>query len=268
MKSTSIDKGKVFLVGAGPGDPKLLTLRAVEALRQSDVVVVDALVNPAILLHARADAKIIDGGKRAGRNTVTQEQLHQILIEHAWSGQTVTRLKCGDPFVFGRGGEEAEALTQAGVAWEVVPGISAGIAAAAYAGIPVLHRNHASSVTFLTGHDALADNPGGLDADTLVIFMCGATVVDIAAELIAGGRSPFTPVALIHHGTCEQQDVHVGTLYELSSLSAIEVPTPVIAVVGQVVRLARKLQWYRAPPRSLMSLQRNGASGAATRTSA
>lgn len=259
-----MEKGKVFLVGAGPGDPKLLTLRAVEALHQSDVVVVDALVNPAILLHARADAKIIDGGKRAGRSSVTQERIHRLLIEHAWRGQTVTRLKCGDPFVFGRGGEEAEALTQAGISWEVVPGISAGVAAAAYAGIPILHRNHASSVTFLTGHDALSRHAGGLDADTLVIFMCGATIVEIAGELIERGRSPFTPVALIQQGTCEQQEVHVGTLHELSSLGAIEVATPVIAVVGQVVRLARKLQWFGAPLRSL----KGTTNGAVRRTSA
>ncbi len=189
---------------------------------------------------------------------MTQEEINRILIEHAWSGRTVTRLKGGDPFVFGRGGEEAEALTEAGITWEVVPGVSAGIAAPAYAGIPLLHRNHASSVTFLTGHDGLRGHPGGIDADTLVIFMCGSTIVEIAGELIDHGRDRFTPVALIHCGTCERQEVHVGTLLELSSLGHVEVPTPVIAVVGPVVSLARKLQWFGAPPRSLMELRERG----------
>ncbi|GAC1545602.1 MAG: hypothetical protein NVS2B9_12800 [Myxococcales bacterium] len=170
--------------------------------------------------------------------------------QRARAGQQVARLKSGDPFVFGRGAEEAEALIAAGLDWEVVPGISAGIAAPAYAGIPLLHRQHASSVAFVTGHAHGSGMTLGEDADTLVIFMCAATIVPIARALIQRGRLPTTPVALIRNGTLPAQDVRVGTLDELAACTESFSP-PLIAVVGEVARLAQGLHWFGAPPRPL-----------------
>src|SRR5215471_10417849 len=183
--------GKVYLIGAGPGDPKLLTIRAAEALAQSDVIVYDYLVNPEVLVHSRRGATLIFAGKRAGEHSLTQSEINRILIDKALSGLIVARLKGGDPFIFGRGGEEAEALVDAGIPWEVIPGVSSGLAAAAYAGIPLTHRDHASSVAFITGHDGGGKTRNGIDwsaaamaADTLVIFMCASTIGRIAGELI------------------------------------------------------------------------------------
>ncbi len=246
--------GKVYLIGAGPGDPKLLTLRAVEALRESNVILIDHLVNRAVLRHARATARVIDGGKRAGHPCISQEEIHRMMIARARSGQTVARLKGGDPFVFGRGGEEAEALTEAGVEWEVIPGISSGIAAAAYAGIPLLHREHSSSVAFVSGHPASKRKAYPLEADTLVIFMCGSTVLQIARELVSRGRPHSTPVAIIRAGTYSYQEVYTGTLAQLSDLDNLKLESPVLAVVGKVVDLAETLHWFGRRPRPVAFL--------------
>jgi len=240
--------GKVYLIGAGPGDPDLLTLRAVRALRQSDLVLIDHLVNPEVLAHARPGVEIRSVGKRSGRHSRPQGEITRLLIEAARDGRVVARLKGGDPFVFGRGGEEAEALVAAGIAWEVVPGISAGIAAAAYAGIPVLHRERASSVAFVSGHPGCDPGKVALEADTLVVFMCGSTIAGIARALLVRGRPRPTPVALICSGTTARQVVYTGALGELARLDSLDLPTPVIAVVGQVAALAAKLRWFGPLP--------------------
>ena len=242
--------GKVYLIGAGPGDPSLLTLRAVEALGASDVVVYDDLVNPEVLAHARPDAWLVSGGKRGGAVSISQAEINRLLVEHARLGRTVARLKGGDPFVFGRGGEEAEALVEAGIAWEVIPGVSAGHAVAAYAGIPLTHRDVASTVVFVTGHDAAGKPHGGVDwsvtaraADTLVVFMCARTIGAVAEAIVGGGRSPETPIAVIRWGTYDRQEVYVGTLGEAAG-AELAIAPPALAVVGEVVRLRERLAWF------------------------
>jgi uroporphyrin-III C-methyltransferase len=248
--------GKVFLVGAGPGDPKLLTLKAAEVLRASDVIVYDYLVNPEVLAHSRRNAELIDVGKRAGHPSIAQTDINRLLIGRARSGQIVARLKGGDPFIFGRGGEEAEALVDAGIEWEVVSGVSSGVAAAAYAGIPLTHRGYSSSVAFITGHDARNGQRQSVDwsvaahtADTLVIFMCAETLVSIARALVAAERPEATPVAVIRWGTYQHQEVYSGTLEDLIALdepgrAGFETTSPAIAIVGAVAALATKLKWF------------------------
>jgi uroporphyrin-III C-methyltransferase len=244
--------GKVYLIGAGPGDPKLLTIRAAEALGASDVIVYDYLVNPEVLVHARRGVELIYAGKRAGQHSMPQWEINQLLVERARAGQTVARLKGGDPFLFGRGGEEALALADAEIDWEVIPGISAGVAAAAYAGIPLTHRDYSSSVAFITGHDG-AKNREGVDwraqawaADTLVIFMCAETIGAISRRLIEAGRSPLTPLAIIRWGTYEHQEVFPTSLEEMAEADGEEmrIEPPAIAVVGDVVSLRTRLHWF------------------------
>lgn len=263
MADADIQRGKVYLIGAGPGDPKLLTLKAAEAIAASDVIVYDYLVNPEVLLHARRDTELIYVGKRAGEPSNTQSEINHILVARARQGNTVARLKGGDPFIFGRGGEEAEALVDQQIEWEVIPGISSGIAAAAYAGIPLTHRNYSSSVAFITGHDGAKSRPGvdwsqvSHAADTLVIFMCAETIAHIARELVAGGRSPETPIALIRWGTYEHQEIYTGTLADIAAGAQTPfIEHPAIAVVGDVVSLSEKLAWFgnRASLYSLNSL--------------
>ena len=242
-----IRPGKVWLIGAGPGDPELLTLRAARALGKADVVVIDHLVSPAVLEHARPGVLVIDVGKQGGKPCIAQDQINRLLVARARAGQAVARLKGGDPFVFGRGAEEAEALTLAGLEWEVVPGISSGIAAPAYAGIPLLHRDHASSAAFISGHAGRLGDSLDCSADTLVIFMCAATIAPIARELIGRGRPASTKVALIHDGTLPTQSVRVGTLAELASCQEQFEP-PLLAVIGAVAGLASELHWFGAAP--------------------
>jgi uroporphyrin-III C-methyltransferase len=246
--------GKVYLVGAGPGDPKLLTIKAAEAIAASDVIIYDYLVNPEVLVHAQREAELIYVGKRSGEPSISQSEINHIMIERAQRGQTVARLKGGDPFIFGRGGEEAEALADAGVDWEVIPGVSSGVAAAAYAGIPLTHRDYSSSVVFITGRDGLK-RKRAIDwavaahaADTLVIFMCAGTIVRIARELIDSGRSRSTPVAIIRWGTYQHQEVYSGTLEDLAQAAdefdLMRIEPPAIAVVGDVVSLKERLHWF------------------------
>ena len=254
MNGVKRSTGKVYLIGAGPGDPKLLTIKAAEAIGASDVIVYDYLVNPEVLAHSRRDAELIYAGKRAGEPSVSQAQINRLLIERAIEGQVVARLKGGDPFVFGRGGEEAEALVEAGIDWEIIPGVSSGIAAAAYAGIPLTHRDHSSSVTFITGHDARGSNKQAVDwsilahsADTLVIFMCAETLSCIARELIAAGRAPSTQLAIVRWGTYQHQEVYSGTLDELiaaDEYGGLRIEPPAIAIVGEVAALGTKLNWF------------------------
>ena len=243
--------GRVYLIGAGPGDPKLLTLKAADALAASDVVVYDYLVNPEVLAHTRRGAELIYAGKRAGEHSLSQQAINELLIDRASRGSVVARLKGGDPFIFGRGGEEAEALVEAGIRWEVIPGISSGVAAAAYAGIPLTHRGCASSVAFITAHEAddrQVDLRAAAHADTIVIFMCGAAIARIAGGLIAMGRSPSTPIAVIRWGTYQHQEIYTGALEDIACGDdagiALKIKPPAIAIVGDVVSLETKLHWF------------------------
>jgi uroporphyrin-III C-methyltransferase len=254
MNDAKKPTGRVYLIGAGPGDPKLLTIKAAEAISSSDVIVYDYLVNPETLAHSRRNAELIYAGKRSGEPSISQPQINRLLIDRARQGQIVARLKGGDPFIFGRGGEEAEALVEAGVEWEVIPGVSSGVAAAAYSGIPLTHRGYSSSVTFITGHDSRGGEKQGVDwsllsrsADTLVIFMCAETIARIARKLIDGGRAESTPIAIVRWGTYQHQEVYSGTLEELIELGEREsftIEPPAIAIVGEVAALSEKLSWF------------------------
>ncbi|MFN0121604.1 MAG: uroporphyrinogen-III C-methyltransferase, partial [Blastocatellia bacterium] len=209
--------GKVWLVGAGPGDPGLLTLKARDLLAAADCVIYDYLVNPEILAHAPAGTEKINAGKRGAEYGWTQQAINELLLTKARQHRHIVRLKGGDPFIFGRGGEEAEILTAHGIPWEMVPGVSAGAAVPAYAGIPVTHRGLASSVAFVTGHEDPAKPESAIrwdrlatGVDTLVFFMGVARLAEIAEQLIRHGRHTATPAAVIHWGTYDRQDVYAG----------------------------------------------------------
>jgi uroporphyrin-III C-methyltransferase len=235
--------GKVYLVGAGPGDPGLLTVRAKTLLEHADVVVYDALVSPQILAAISPYAEKIDAGKRKGRHSKLQSETTQLLIEKAQINAVVVRLKGGDPFVFGRGGEEMQDLISAGIPVEVVPGITSGIAAPAYAGIPVTHRDYSSSVTFVTGHEAAGKyrpdinwNAIAQGSETIVIYMGVHNLSIIVPQLMAGGLAAETPIALIRWGTRPEQEELVGTLGDIVLLvEEKQFLAPAIAVIGRVV---------------------------------
>ncbi|MGE6164050.1 siroheme synthase CysG [Aeromonas rivipollensis] len=241
-------KGEVILVGAGPGDPGLLTLHALRQMQQADVVVYDRLVSDEVMALVRRDARRIFVGKLAGNHCVPQEGINQLLLDEAKKGQRVVRLKGGDPFIFGRGGEELEALVGSGVGFQVVPGITAASGCAAYAGIPLTHRDHAQSVRFVTAH-----GKGGAqdldwpllarDRQTLVFYMGLSSCAVIREQLLAHGKGGDTPVALIERGTQPSQRVIRGTLDQLPEL-AIGVESPALIMVGSVVTLADKLAWF------------------------
>lgn len=249
--SGPVGLGKVFLVGAGPGDPELLTLKGKRCLEASDVVVYDALVDKRLLDLAPPGAALIYAGKREGHHSRPQEEVNALLVQHARAGLTVTRLKGGDPFVFGRGGEEALALAEAGVPFEVVPGVSAGIAVPAYAGIPVTHRNVAAAVTFVTGHERADTDASrirweslGRVGGTLVFFMGLRTLPEIARRLMENGRPPETPAAVIQRGTTERQVTVTGTLRDIARRAReAGLEPPALVVVGEVVRLREALAW-------------------------
>ena len=255
--STGISKkGQCFLVGAGPGDLGLVTLRGKELLERADVIVYDALVNPETLQWARPEAEIIFAGKRAGEKTFSQDEINALLVEKARLGKNVVRLKGGDPFVFGRGGEEAEALVAAGIDFEVVPGVTSAIAAPAYAGIPVTHRAQNSHVTFFTGHEDPAKKESAIDFDALaklggtqVMLMGMDKLGAITSEMLVHGTRQNLPVALIRHGTSGQQRTIVGTLENIAErATAAGFEAPAIAVFGDVVELRKKLSWFEKRP--------------------
>ncbi len=239
-----MQKGKVYLVGAGPGDPELLTLRAARTLSMADVVVYDRLVHPHILRHAKPHARLLYVGKEGGADSVSQSDVNALLVSQARLRRVVVRLKGGDPFVFGRGAEEALALESAHIDYEVVPGVSSGTAVPASAGIPVTHRNVASSVTFATA-TLSADVPDWkhlAGAPTLVLFMAGARLNWVAAQLKDAGLDSGTPAAVIEAGTWEHQRVIEGTLRTIADLAAeAQIGSPALVVFGDVVRLRAQL---------------------------
>ncbi len=246
--------GKVYLVGAGPGDAGLLTLKGKAALERADTVIYDFLASEDLLRYTRPDCEKICVGKRPGEKTTPQESINELLVSQAAQGKTVVRLKGGDPFIFGRGGEEAQALAGAGVPFEVVPGISSGYAAPAYAGIPLTHRNLSSSVTFLTGHEEPARPSTRIDwprlaagADTLVLFMGVRNLPEISSALIKEGRNPDTPVAVVRWGTRVEQQTVTGTLADISG-KAETIEPPAVIVVGGVVSLRDELNWFERLP--------------------
>jgi uroporphyrin-III C-methyltransferase/precorrin-2 dehydrogenase/sirohydrochlorin ferrochelatase len=247
-------RGRVALVGAGPGDAGLLTLRALRLLNEADVILHDRLVSPDVLALARRDAECIDVGKQAGHHHATQERIHALLLQHAKAGKSVVRLKGGDPFVFGRGGEELEFLRAHGIDYEVVPGITAALACAAYAGIPLTHRDHAQSVCLVTAHgrDDLnsPDWPAlAKDRQTLAFYMGVTGLAALRDGLLAHGRAADTPCALIENGTRRDQRVIAGALRDLPALAAQHaVQSPALLVVGEVAALAHTLHWFGAPP--------------------
>ncbi len=248
--------GKVYLVGAGPGDPGLMTLKGKALLEHADVVVYDALVSPPILAMIGDRTEKIDAGKRRGRHSKYQSETTSLLIEKAQANAVVVRLKGGDPFVFGRGGEEMQDLLQAGVSVEVVPGITSGIAAPAYAGIPVTHRAYSSSVTFVTGHEAVGKYRPQINwqaiakgSETIVIYMGVHNLSYIVAQLQGGGLSPDTLIALVRWGTCPQQEELVGTLDTIvQQVEDTQFEAPAIAVIGKTVHLHASLSLCRPVP--------------------
>jgi uroporphyrin-III C-methyltransferase len=248
-KTESPSGGIVYLVGAGPGDPGLLTLRGLEYLQKADVVVHDRLANQQLLSYA-PHAHLIDVGKQPNHHPVPQARINTILVEEARKGKVVVRLKGGDPFVFGRGGEEARALVAAGIPFEIVPGVTSAIAVPAYAGIPVTQREVACSVAIITGHCA-GSKPLELNwqalaqgIDTLVFLMGVHSLPLIVASLVEAGRSPDTPVALIEQGTLPEQTVVTGTLADILE-KATDLKPPAIIIVGEVVGLHSRLDWFK-----------------------
>lgn len=242
-------KGEVYLVGAGPGDPELLTLKALRLMQQADVVIYDRLVSPAIMDLCRRDAEKVYVGKARSNHSVPQEGINALLVEYAAKGKRVCRLKGGDPFIFGRGGEEIQELFAAGVAFQVVPGITAASGCSAYAGIPLTHRDYAQSVRFLTGHlkEGSPELPWSelvYENQTLVLYMGLVGLEKICAQLISHGQRPDMPVALISKGTTPDQKVVVGTLADIASkVSEHQIQAPTLTIIGEVVKLREQLQW-------------------------
>lgn len=262
---THASSGMVYLVGAGPGDPGLITVRGLEVLRRADVVIYDRLLSPGLLDEAPPQAERIYVGKASGDHTIPQEEINRLLIEKAWEGKKVVRLKGGDPFVFGRGGEEALALAQAGVPFEVIPGVTSAVAVPAYAGIPVTHRGMASSFVVYSGHPAtsgdreIGEEAGGtagspyvsphraIEGQTRIYLMGMKRLPEIVASLLAEGYSPETPAALVRWGTTPRQETVIGRLGDLPERAKGLAP-PAVLVVGQVVSLRERLRWFENRP--------------------
>jgi uroporphyrin-III C-methyltransferase len=248
---TRNQRGKVFLIGAGPGDPELITLKGLRYLRSADVVLYDRLISTELLAEARPGAELIFVGKEAGCHSLAQEQINALLIYHAQHNCIVARLKGGDPFVFGRGGEEAQALADAQIPFEIIPGISSAIAVPAYAGIPVTHREYTSSVTIVTGHKGHSASPvvnwNALAAlgGTLVILMGVKALPHFTEKLIAHGMDADTPAAVIQEGTTPQQRVVTGTLATIAEHALKEgLSAPALTIIGSVVTTREALAWY------------------------
>jgi uroporphyrinogen III methyltransferase/synthase len=249
-------KGRVYLVGAGPGDIGLLTVKGMRCLQRAEVVVYDFHLNAQILNYISHDAEFIYAGKRGGRHTMTQDEINSLLLEKAKEGKIICRLKGGDPFVFGRGGEEAEALANGGIEFEVVPGVSSSVAAPAYAGIPLTHRLYSSSFAVVPGYEDMTKGESAIDwtklatgVGTLVVLMAVKNLDVLVEKLVANGRSPHTPVAVIRWGTRPDQRTIVSTLRDVvSEVKDKEIRPPAVIVIGDVVRLRDKLRWYEDKP--------------------
>ena len=264
--------GKVYLVGGGPGDPGLITVKGLRCLQEADVVVYDRLVDPRVVALASGAAERIYVGKGRGERAMEQEEINRLLIVRAREGKVVVRLKGGDPFVFGRGGEETQALASAGISFEVVPGITSAIAAPAYAGIPLTHRGLASSFTVVSGTEDVSKEASQVDWDrlamaggTLVVLMGWNNLPEIVASLVRGGMAPTTPVALVQWGTEPNQRTVVGTLEDIvDSANSAGLAPPMVAVVGEVVKLRQEVRWFDNRPlfgkRVLVTRSRNQAS--------
>ena len=257
MKTKSKNKtGFVYLIGAGPGDPGLLTVKGCECIAKADVILYDYLAHPGLLGYASRDAELIYAGKVGGAHNREQWQINEMLVGKALAGNVVVRLKGGDPFVFGRGGEECEALVAAGIPFEIVPGVTAGIGAPAYAGIPLTHRDYTTSVAFVTGHESYGKEASGIDWErlslgdgTLVFYMGIRNLPQITANLLAHGRAPETPVALIRWGTRPEQEVLTGTLADIADKARkAAFKPPAITIIGEVVNLREKLRWFDNRP--------------------
>lgn len=251
-----MEKINVFLVGAGPGDPGLITVKGRQCIENADVIIYDYLASPALLKYARNQAEMIYVGKKGGHHTLSQDEINSLIIEKAKAGLKVCRLKGGDPFIFGRGGEEAELLVENGIPFEVVPGVTSAIAAAAYAGIPLTHRKLTATLAFITGHEDPHKEESNIDWDslargigTLVFFMGVKNLPDITQKLIANGKSPETPVALIRWGTTPRQKTVTGTLDNITDrVKKAGLKSPAIIVVGEVVQLREALKWFENRP--------------------
>ncbi len=249
-------KAKVYLVGAGPGDPGLITVKGKECIEDAEVIIYDYLAASALLKHARKNAEIIYVGKKGGDHTLSQDEINALIAEKAKAGFRVCRLKGGDPFIFGRGGEEAEVLVAQGIPFEVVPGVTAAVAAAAYAGIPLTHRQLTATLAFVTGHEDPHKEESSIDWEslsrgigTLVFYMGIKNLPDITQKLIAHGKSPDTPVALIRWGTTPGQQTVTGTLDDIAErVKKAGLKAPAIIVVGDVVQLRENLKWFETRP--------------------
>lgn len=265
-----MNMGKVYLVGAGPGDPDLITLKGLRLLQRADVVVYDRLISPSLLDETRPDAELIYAGKQPTRHRLSQEEINRLLVDRALRGNEVLRLKGGDPLVFGRGGEEALACRDYGIPFEIVPGISSSYAAPAYAGIPLTHRHISSSFTVITGHEA----PDKAESDinyaalaqlggTLVILMGVKQLPAITRRLLINGLAADTPAATIEWGTMPHQRAFVGTLADIAEIArAHEVSPPAITVIGEVVRLRDEgVAWYDLLPEDIFEANLDAAAG-------
>jgi uroporphyrinogen III methyltransferase/synthase len=248
--------GKVYLIGAGPGDPGLITVKGLECVQKADVIIYDYLANERLLEHRRSDAELIYVGKQGGRHTLPQEEINALIVKKAQEGKVVARLKGGDPFIFGRGGEEAEELYDNGIPFEVVPGVTAATSVPTYAGIPLTHREHTASVAFVTGHEDPTKPESTVHWDkiatgigTLVFFMGMKNLRNIVENLVSNGRSADTPVAAIQWGTRTDQKVVTGTLTDIvARVDEAKLGPPAIIIVGEVVKLREKLNWYESKP--------------------
>lgn len=269
-------KGKVYLIGAGPGDPGLITVKGMECIQKADVVVYDYLAAPALLRYAQKDAEIIYVGKKGGNHTMTQDNINELLARKGNMGNVVARLKGGDPFIFGRGGEEAEVLIEKGIPFEIVPGVTSAVAAPAYAGIPLTHRDHTSSVSIITGHEDPTKEESSIQWDsfaasgsTLVFLMGVKNLPRIREKLMKSGKAPDTPVALVRWGTTTKQQTVTGTLENIvERVHQAGLKAPAIIVVGDVVSLRDKMQWFEERPlfgrRIVVTRARAQASGLIT----
>jgi uroporphyrin-III C-methyltransferase len=263
-----LTKGKVYITGAGPGDPSLLTLKAAELLRSADVVIYDRLVDPEVLKIARDGAMVVYAGKKAGDKRI-QEKINALMLSEAKKGRAVVRLKGGDPMIFGRGGEEAQFLRRNQIDFEIVPGVTSALAGPALAGIPLTHRMLSSSLLITTGQEASSKRKKSVDwrlmaraADTIVVLMGARNFPETAAELVSGGLSPRTPVAVIEWAATKRQRTRLFTLGALADGAGDEIAPPSVIVVGRVSSLAKRLDWFRVDGKTTLKNARPAGAGA------